>query len=176
MAAAMVAVFDYDWLSDRTPRADKLLSSEYDCLVMGVLYVVSLTVLRLLKGPPAASAAKPAVNSGPEDWNRELDRKLGRSPSRSTGSAAAKKSGFVHAYKHGGLLWAFEFANNIVMAVYSGYTFVGVGLTLYANWSEMGFDMSVPFCSAKAGGMFKGMEFWFYTFCEWARPQRLTWH
>eukprot|EP01062_Namystynia_karyoxenos_P059842 TRINITY_DN51265_c0_g1_i1.p1 TRINITY_DN51265_c0_g1~~TRINITY_DN51265_c0_g1_i1.p1 ORF type:complete len:307 (+),score=97.22 TRINITY_DN51265_c0_g1_i1:86-922(+) len=53
--------------------------------------------------------------------------------------------------------------NNVVMCLYSAYTFVGCTLTLLANWQEMGYDTWAPFCDPERR-MLRGMDFWFYHF------------
>lgn len=87
-------------------------------LVMAALYLVSLTLLKMIAAP-------------------------------------GKTDGFA--------LKILEQVNNLVMAVYSGYTFVGVAALLFANWADMGFDPLAPFCDGERK-LLKGMDIWFYTF------------
>merc|ERR1711907_185997 len=63
----------------------------------------------------------------------------------------------------GPVLKAVERINNLFMAVYSGYTFVGVAALLWHNWSSMSYDPVAPFCDGSRR-LLDGMDFWFYTF------------
>lgn len=63
----------------------------------------------------------------------------------------------------GPVLVALERLNNLLMAAYSGYTFVGASALLWHNWSSIGFDPMAPFCDGSRR-LLHDMDFWFYTF------------